>query len=1297
MKKTITPFAQKRDYLHSAAKTLFATVLKKRFNQNIKQFDGLLSTIIISFFTTINPAEVAAQAYCTLACNTSVNVSLPGACEAEIEYDMILEGTYNSSTCSPNGPSAFVVIVMDGTGAPLPTSPFVDSTHIGHTYLVKVKHWATGNSCWGSITVEDKLPPNLVCPPNLTVGCTESTNVSATGEATATDCSSFSIDFNDNVTNLGCNGSGNAGLVKRFWSADDEHGNTATCTQTINIALPSTNDVEFPPHLDDNYAPSLDCENPNTHPSNTGQPSINGQPIPDGVGFCNIAIDYDDLTLALCENSFKILRTWTVVYWCTGAILTHTQVIAVKDKTAPNLTCPPALTVGTTSATQCQASVILPTIGIADNCSTTFTVNMNTPNGWVPGNGGIVHNINTGTYSITYQVTDDCKNTSSCSFQLTVEDDDSPTVVCDEFTVTTLNNGGISLVYATTFDDGTYDNCGYFDLAVRRMDGGCNSTNTFTPQVLFCCEDVGESIQVEMQATDAAGNANSCMVFVHVDDNSEPAILCPDPVTITCLQDPTDLSLTGEPQSAVACGTADLTYGDAGDINQCGVGTIIRTWTATASNGNNNSCNQTILRVDNTPASVAFPADYEVMGCVDIEDLNPENLPPGFDFPTITSDCEMMATNISDQVFSVAAPACFKIVRTWTVINKCVYQIGGNTGIWTGTQTIKVTDNSAPAFTCPSNLQVEVGSDCKASVSLPQITDIQDCSEDIEVFVSSDLGAGAGPFNNVNIGSYFATYTVYDGCGNNTSCSIDIDVVDLKKPTPYCKTGIVIELMGIDTDNDGMIDDGMATTWADDLNDGSFDNCPGNLEFSFSADISDTGMDFNCADVGQNVVEIWVTDAADNQDFCITSVIIQDNMGVCSGNLYASAGGAITNEEGEDVENVMVYVNDGITPPAMTGSDGNFEFQALPLGNDFTLSPEKDSNLLNGVTTYDIVLIRKHVLGVEALGSPYKIIAADVNNSGTVTTYDLVVLQKNILHVDDQFPNNTSWRFINKDYVFSNPANPFEEPFPEIYNINNFQGNMTNVDFTAVKIGDANSSAIPSLNQPAEDRSGGLLTLSAMDLELKQGRVYHLDIKSDNFDHIIAYQFTLNFDLASLEYIGVEKGDLPALTETNFGFALLDRGAITTSWNHTEPASLFEGQVLFSVVFRAKTNTTWGQALQLGSTYTIAEAYHDDGEQLDLELLFDEISPSTVQRLPSRVVPNPFHKTTVIGFELSVPQEVVLTVFDQAGRQVETVSNFLDAGPQQLIFEANDGLPAGVYYYQLRTLNEMMTGKMIKN
>ncbi|MBK9014616.1 MAG: hypothetical protein IPM82_11340 [Saprospiraceae bacterium] len=810
MKKTITPVCQNRAFFSSLTKTsAFSSAYKHLILQG-----SLILFLGLSAATTLD-------AQCSMACSGSTNVSLPATCQGTILYNMILQ---NPTNCSPNGPSAFEVTVMDLSNFTIPTSPVVNSDYIGQTLIAKVKHIASGNSCWGYINIEDKLAPTLTCPANVVVACTAPTTPATTGTATATDCSDFAISYTSQTQVLGCNGTTYSAIITRTWLAVDAGGYASSCMQTISILKPTVANITWPPHYDGFGAPMLDCVNPNTTPANTGAPSIGGYPIPNGTGYCNMSVTYSDQTIPLCQASYKILRTWTVVNWCTSTIQYYTQIIAVKDTHPPTLTCPADLTAGTTSATQCKATVILPPVGISDDCSTSFTVTINTPAGQVQGNGGVINNVSPGIYTITYNVTDGCGNTASCTMKLTVVDDDSPTMICTQYTVVTLNSNGVALVYPNAFNSGSYDNCSQVALTVRRMTAACGTQPVYGPSVKFCCDDVGSNVTVQMLGTDASGNTNSCMVTVHVTDNSQPAILCPQNITINCTQDPLNLSLTGQATATAACGTPVITYTDASNLNMCDVGTIVRTWKATLGNGNSSICNQIITSVDNTPVTVIFPPNYAVTtGCVDLNDLAPGNLPPPYNAPATTSDCELLATNFTDQVFTVSGPACFKIVRTWKVINWCTYVPGGNTGIWEGAQIIMVTDNAAPTFTCPANMVVPVDTNCKASFTLPQVTNIQDCSQNVTVTVTSSFGNGYGPFTNVNPGSYTANYAISDGCGNTGTCSITILVKDDKKPTPYCKNGLIIELMQT----------GMVTTWASDFDAGSFDNCPGTLLLSF--------------------------------------------------------------------------------------------------------------------------------------------------------------------------------------------------------------------------------------------------------------------------------------------------------------------------------------------------------------------------------------------------------------------------------------------------------------------------------
>ncbi|MEO5905752.1 MAG: hypothetical protein ABIQ11_03445, partial [Saprospiraceae bacterium] len=178
------------------------------------------------------------------------------------------------------------------------------------------------------------------------------------------------------------------------------------------------------------------------------------------------------------------------------------------------------------------------------------------------GNNFVVNGLLVGTHTAIWTVTDLCGNSSTCSFTITVEDDVVPVANCDQHTIVSLTNDGpygVTLVPASVFDDGSYDNCGPVTFLARRMDscidfdwtteGACvdhipggippvNSRDRGTvlrPCVPFACCDVGTGpIMVELQVTDAAGNVNFCMVEVEVQDKLSPFVECPPDITISC-------------------------------------------------------------------------------------------------------------------------------------------------------------------------------------------------------------------------------------------------------------------------------------------------------------------------------------------------------------------------------------------------------------------------------------------------------------------------------------------------------------------------------------------------------------------------------------------------------------------------------------------------------------------------------------------------------------------------------------------------------------------------------------------
>jgi hypothetical protein len=184
---------------------------------------------------------------------------------------------------------------------------------------------------------------------------------------------------------------------------------------------------------------------------------------------------------------------------------------------------------------------------------------------------------------------------------------------------------------------------------------------------------------------------------------------------------------------------------------------------------------------------------------------------------------------------------------------------------------------------------------------------------------------------------------------------------------------------------------------------------------------------------------------------------------VCFDQFAFRFSGQISTEGNVGVQNVTMDLNDfhGDSKNIKTLNSGTYTFANLNRDQSYLLTPKLDENPLNGVSTFDVLLIQRHILGIQVLNSPYKMIAADVNNSRSITTLDMIQLRKLILGIDTKLINNRSWRFVDAAYVFPDPTNPWRPVFPESSSIASWRPNpLTN--FVAIKIGDLNSSAKPN-------------------------------------------------------------------------------------------------------------------------------------------------------------------------------------------------------------------------------------------
>ena len=385
------------------------------------------------------------------------------------------------------------------------------------------------------------------------------------------------------------------------------------------------------------------------------------------------------------------------------------------------------------------------------------------------------------------------------------------------------------------------------------------------------------------------------------------------------------------------------------------------------------------------------------------------------------------------------------------------------------------------------------------------------------------------------------------------------------------------------------------------------------------------------------------------------------------------------------MEKISVSISGGMQDATTTGTDGAFQFN-VTTGADYTVTPVKDMNPLNGVSTFDLVLISKHILGITAFDSPYKHIAADVNKSGTITAFDMVQLRKLILNINTEFSNNDSWRFVDADHDFSlATVGPAAQDFAEFKNISQLATNMMNLDFVGVKIGDVNGSASANSLLGAESRTtNGTLDFNVTDRLVEAGETVTVDFTSADIAAAQGYQFTMNF--AGLDLTKLEEGVAKA---ANFNTNLVERGLLTTSWNGQATAN----DVLFSLTFNATSTGLLSELITLSSDLTTAEAYNTDGELLDVNIEFATTNVAVDFALEQNI-PNPFNGETVVGFNLPVAGVATLTVMDVQGKVLKEIKGDYAKGYNQVVLKAKE-LTIGVLYYQLESADQVATKKMI--
>lgn len=407
-----------------------------------------------------------------------------------------------------------------------------------------------------------------------------------------------------------------------------------------------------------------------------------------------------------------------------------------------------------------------------------------------------------------------------------------------------------------------------------------------------------------------------------------------------------------------------------------------------------------------------------------------------------------------------------------------------------------------------------------------------------------------------------------------------------------------------------------------------------------------------------------------------------------------------------DVEGVMVTLTATSCPgtcnvdETTTGQTVTYGFCSPCPNCVFTLRPKLDILPMNGISTFDLLLISKHILGIQAIDSPYKMIAADVNKSNSISTFDIVELRKLILGIYSELPDNDSWRFIDKNFIFPVPQNAFETQFPE--EISNITPPADNADFVAIKIGDINLSSV-NHNRPAPRPT---TDIQVPYVAANRDGIITVPLVYTGVENLEAIQFALRFDPANWQLIGPSKGDLPAYTADNFGLTQVSDGIIRTLWVPwvETPRHIAAGTTLFYLSFKALNRNAENSIglLQLENGNLECMGWNLDGQEFQLKLgdaaeqrtTPESLSPSTVK---VEIAPNPTTGAVAVTIRNAPSGKAYLALFGTFGDRVALHKfDVAPDGTSQFVLDDTRPLPAGIYSWELHAGRERLAGTVVK-
>jgi len=398
------------------------------------------------------------------------------------------------------------------------------------------------------------------------------------------------------------------------------------------------------------------------------------------------------------------------------------------------------------------------------------------------------------------------------------------------------------------------------------------------------------------------------------------------------------------------------------------------------------------------------------------------------------------------------------------------------------------------------------------------------------------------------------------------------------------------------------------------------------------------------------------------------------------GSGQAVFGGQIETQIGYPLDSVLVRIvsADNVSDPVFTDEQGEYLSASVPLGLNYEIRPTKDDLPFPGVSTLDMLFVQRHILRLQSLESPYDIIAADVSGNQDLSVVDIIVMRRLILGVIDEFNVGVTWKFIDADFNFFDPTNPW--PFPEAIDLQNVENSDCNLDYVAIRLGDVDGSFEQSRGFTPEERTSSEVSLSVIQTKLANGLMRY-DFYPSETNMLYGFQLELNgFDgTASIESKAID------VTDEN---VMLSEKSLKMAWTNPQGQEMNPDKALFSV-----TSAT-DKMPSLINAKLSPEMY------LDTDIIPHQVSLNVTAaegRLTNIIAnPNPFSSTVSIEFNHQSNGPVSLAVYDLNGRLILSDSRTFPSGKQVIQINNSQLTENGTYHFTLSSGVEQHSGKIIK-